>query len=128
MPEPPSSSEGFRFLLVIKIFDFLFKILKIIGLWILCRYTYFSVKELAGKTTIADFLFQYFTRESRYHWLPWVLVALFFVWAILERSLRLKKVASMQKHILELEKRLDPNRTSSMLTHKGETNPEDIDL
>lgn len=119
---------GFRFLIVVKIFDFLSKIVTLAAIWVVCRYGYFSIKELAGKTTIADFFFQYFTRESRSHWLPWILVIIFFVWATLERQLRLKKVASMQNHIVELEKRLDPNRTSSMLTHKGETNPEDANL
>jgi len=46
-------------------------------------------------------------------------------WAALERYLRLRKVAYMQGRIQSLEKSIDPNRTSSRLTTKGTTNPED---
>lgn len=48
-------------------------------------------------------------------------------WAVLERYLRLRKVAYMQGRIQSLEKSIDPNRTSSRLTTKGTTNPEDSD-
>ena len=46
-------------------------------------------------------------------------------WAALERYLRLRKVAYMQGRIQDLEKAIDPNRSSSRLTPKGTTNPED---
>lgn len=47
------------------------------------------------------------------------------VWAIAERMLRHRKVESLQDRIKELERRLDPGRTSSQLTPKGKTNPYD---
>jgi hypothetical protein len=46
-------------------------------------------------------------------------------WAAAERILRLRKVESMQGRIKELETRLDPNRSSSGLTPRGQTNPRD---
>jgi hypothetical protein len=46
-------------------------------------------------------------------------------WAILERILRQRKVEYMQGRIKELEQKIDPNRTSSDLTPKGQTNPRD---
>lgn len=47
-------------------------------------------------------------------------------WAVTERVLRYRKVESMQGRIRDLEKMIDPNRTSSGLTPKGKTNPRDI--
>lgn len=51
---------------------------------------------------------------------------LFFVLYKRERSLRLNKTESLSHHIESLEKLLDPNRTSSELTRRGTTNPEDM--
>lgn len=47
------------------------------------------------------------------------------VWAIVERSLRHRKVEYLQSRIKELETTIDKNRTSSKLTTKGKTNPRD---
>ncbi len=46
-------------------------------------------------------------------------------WAILERSLRLRKVDSLQGRIRQLEQTIDPSRSSSGLTTRGTTNPRD---
>jgi hypothetical protein len=46
-------------------------------------------------------------------------------WAVVERTLRHRKVEQMQARIHDLEQHLDPNRSSSNLTLKGKTNPED---
>lgn len=46
-------------------------------------------------------------------------------WAVVERTLRHRKVEYLQGRIRELEERIDPARTSSRLTTKGKTNPED---
>ena len=48
-------------------------------------------------------------------------------WAAFERWLRHRKVARLQARVEELEKQHDPNRTSSMLTPQGKTNPQDKD-
>lgn len=47
------------------------------------------------------------------------------VWAVAERILRRRKTEQLQGRIIDLEKRLDPNRTSSELTPQGTTNPKD---
>lgn len=46
-------------------------------------------------------------------------------WAVVERTIRHRKVENMQGRIKELETRIDPNRSSSGLTPKGKTNPRD---
>jgi len=48
------------------------------------------------------------------------------IWAIVERSLRHRKVKYLQERIRQLETSIDPKRTSSGLTTKGKTNPKDI--
>jgi Flp pilus assembly protein protease CpaA len=46
-------------------------------------------------------------------------------WAIIERGIRLRKVDSMQGRIKHLEQMIDPSRSSSGLTTRGTTNPQD---
>jgi hypothetical protein len=47
-------------------------------------------------------------------------------WAAVERWLRHRKVESMQARIRELETAIDPNRSTSGLTPRGQTNPRDV--
>jgi hypothetical protein len=54
-----------------------------------------------------------------------VMTAFSVAWALGERRLRHQKVAYMQERIKKLELRLDPARTSSLLTIEGKTNPLD---
>ena len=49
-------------------------------------------------------------------------------WGYIERRNRHKTVTRLSQRILELERRIDPNRTSTNLTAAGKTNPEDTDL
>lgn len=44
-----------------------------------------------------------------------------------ERRLRYRKTEELQGRIIKLERRIDPNRSSSGLTPKGKTNPMDIE-
>jgi len=46
-------------------------------------------------------------------------------WAIVERGLRHRKVEYLQARVVALEQHLDPNRSSSGLTAKGQTHPVD---
>lgn len=46
-------------------------------------------------------------------------------WAVAERILRYRKVEQMQSRIIKLETAIDPGRTSSGLTPKGKTHPQD---
>lgn len=82
---------------------------------------------LAGKTTIANIVVQFsqhYTHNTDEFVLSGLLgftVALYFR----ERNLRYRKTKVLGKRILELEKNLDPERTTSGLTLEGKTNPED---
>jgi hypothetical protein len=46
-------------------------------------------------------------------------------WAAVERTLRHRKVEKLQGRIRELETAIDPERSTSRLTPKGQTNPAD---
>ena len=46
-------------------------------------------------------------------------------WAVLERWLRHRKVEHLQARVIALEQQIDPNRSSSGLTAKGQTHPAD---
>ena len=95
------------------------------GMWISLAYiAYLAIKELAGQQTAARFIFGFFTTEKPDESWPKIWIAasvLFFIWARLERWLRLRKVASMSNRVKELERHFDQNRTSSGLTNTGET-------
>jgi hypothetical protein len=47
------------------------------------------------------------------------------VWAVAERILRQRAVGRLGARNAELERRLDPNRTTSGLTVNGKTHPRD---
>ncbi len=81
---------------------------------------YLSIDALAGgKTWVSITL-----RDVDYG-IPWIVAVIATLYGLFERKFRLRKVASMQRHIKQLELQLDNNRTSSNLSPDGQTNPED---
>jgi hypothetical protein len=86
-------------------------------------FVYLSIDALAGRTTLAEVAVKFFALTSERGVSKWWVAAagLFCVWAVLERTLRLRKVSSMSKRMEALEKKIDSNRTSSGLTRTGET-------
>lgn len=115
-----------KVVLVIKAFDSLGEFARF-GAICFCSYMAFlSVDALSGQQTSAkiELILDFFTKDTK-SLLPWLLSAICFVWALWERRLRNKKVESMHDHSQKLEMLLDRNRTSSNLTKRGLTNPED---
>lgn len=47
------------------------------------------------------------------------------VWALMERRLRQRATERLHKRVKELETEVDPKRSMSSLTTKGQTNPKD---
>ena len=94
-----------------------------------CLAVYFltqGITTLAGRQTnvivdiafsvLADFKFM----------LTMTLAGTATAWAIAERRLRHRKTEYLQNRIQKLEKHIDPHRSTSGLTSRGETNPKDI--
>jgi hypothetical protein len=79
--------------------------------------------RIAGKTTA-------FTVGLSFLWDVRLVVALSLagvagLWAAPKRLLRHRKVEYLQGRIRELELKIDPRRSTSGLTPKGQTNPRD---
>ena len=82
-------------------------------------------EALAGKTTLANVGIEVFRGYNFLGWLAALIIAVAITWALLERGLRKRKTVYFQRRIKRLEKQIDPNRSSSMLTEAGDTNPKD---
>jgi len=95
------------------------------GLVLIARYGYLTIDSLAGGRTMADIGIQLFTDIRISSALAWVLAGSGIYYGHRQRKLRGDVVERLQRRIRELEERLDPNRSSSRLTPRGETNPED---
>ena len=88
-------------------------------------FVYLSVLQLAGKITFAQIGLSVLGDFK----VPDGIFALFGLsgvsYGLKERRLRRQKTEEMASHIEHLEKIIDPKRTSSGLTPKGTTRPED---
>jgi len=118
-------TERERVLLVARIFDLLKDVLRYgFYAWIVWGVV-LSMRELAGKSTDARFVFEYFFSRENDYALPWVLATVATIWALLERRFRYQKTEQLTARTKELEQRLDPSRSSSGLATTGVTHPRD---
>jgi len=89
------------------------------------------IEALAGKGTAADIavlLRAQLERDGGNTWViaaSWLLTVLAVVYGWVERTLRRNTVEQLQGRIQALEKSVNPTRTSSALTPRGETRKED---
>lgn len=119
------NSNHIKFFVLSNIFDVVRLIIKSC-FWLSMAYiAYLGLDVIAGKTTVANIIIGYFNSKESDFGAPWVLTLVAFIWAYLERKEKLRKTQELHKRIMELEKRVDPNRTSSGLLPTGETNPKD---
>ena len=95
------------------------------GIVACCYCLYLMIDALAGKTTATDIALKAITDLELDRGVLYVLTGGTTLWAIRERKLRKKKTKDIEAHLKELEKHIDPNRTSSNLTETGDTHPED---
>ena len=94
------------------------------GLVLISLFAYLAVSSLAGKETNASFLGKLEAGGFSVKDFIYIsCIALLAVWALGERGIRLRFVEKSSKRIRRLEADIDPGRTSSGLTDKGETNP-----
>jgi hypothetical protein len=85
-----------------------------------------AIQALAGQTTVASFFIAIFTKEPPSLSVIWFWVAVWFmIWAVVERTLRHRKVKYLANRLAELEKQVDPERSSSGLAPTGQTHPSD---
>lgn len=81
------------------------------------------VDSLSGLSTAADIQLSFLVDISVY--IAWLAGAGGVGYGLHQRKLRRDTVERLQARITELESEVDPGRTSSGLTGRGDTNPED---
>ncbi len=97
------------------------------GMVLLAYFMFRTVQSLAGQTTSANIGLRLFG-EVR---LSDVIASAIFggggaMYGLAQRRLRHTVIKEMSQRIKQLEAERDPTRSSSKLTARGETNPEDI--
>jgi hypothetical protein len=92
---------------------------------LMVRYGSIMVEALAGKVTVADIGIKIFTHMSISEALAWALGIGSAGYGVAQNRLRKRTVERLQDRIKKLETGKDPRRTSSRLTPRGETRPED---
>jgi hypothetical protein len=107
------------------------------GLSFIVFYDYKSIDTLAGKFTLADIklgasLIYKNPETNSFNWWGVFGAVGFFVGIIgvfygtVQRKIRQRYIKYRPQRYEELEKKIDPGRSSSMLTSEGDTRPEDI--
>lgn len=86
---------------------------------------YLSVGELAGKVTLADIGIKVLADVKISEAVAWLFGGSGVLYGWNQRRLRRKTVEHIQTRNIALEQLVDPDRSSSELTPRGETNPRD---
>lgn len=84
-----------------------------------------TIKELAGRETVTNILVSFFGSLSVNVAIAWGLAAAGVAYGEYQRRLRKRTVSSWASRKAELERHIDPRRSSSGLSHDGDTHPED---
>lgn len=88
-------------------------------------FIYRSVAVLAGKQTFASVGLSVLGNVKVSEGIYIVLTAGSIIYGVGQRQLRRRNIERLTKHSIALEKQLDPKRTTSGLTKRGTTRPED---
>lgn len=107
-------------------------IAKWLGIFGISIYVYKSLAVLSGKDTNANLNFAAILTTPEAPLIPWAiailgLIALIssMIYGVSQKKLRQDNIAQLEGRIKDLEKMLDSKRTSSGLTQRGQTRPED---
>ena len=84
-----------------------------------------AVKELAGQETYADIFLGFMGSLTIEKGLCYGVGAVGVEYGLVEKKFRRDRTENMAKRIQELEQGIDPERTSSNITVRGTTRPED---
>lgn len=92
---------------------------------LLGRYAYLSIAALAGQQTLADIAVRFLGNLKVSESIAYILAGGGVAYGIGQRQLRRRHIKHNVRGKNELEKILDPKRTSSNLTDTGTTRPGD---
>ena len=88
-------------------------------------FTYLSIKDLSGKTTIATFFLNLIANAKFSITISYVITGSALIYAFRERKLRKRNIKRFAPRIKKLEEEKNPRRGSSNLTPGGKTRKED---
>lgn len=97
------------------------------GLVLFARYLYMSAAALAGKTTEASFLVELLANQGVVDIVMGFVGCGGVLYGYKQRKLRRDVVERIQARNKKLEQLIDAGRTTSSLTTRGETRPEDLE-
>ena len=129
--QAPASSDNhqLRYRLVFRCLDLLEVALRVgipWGVGALCvLWISRSVDGLAGRHTYADVGFRLLADIRVGEWVAYILGTGGVAYGLRQRKLLKQNIERLSAGKQRLEREIDPGRTSSGLTTKGETNPED---
>jgi hypothetical protein len=84
-----------------------------------------AITSLAGSTTEASILISFLSKVEISEALAWIFGIGSIGYGYSQRKLKGQTVERLQSRITMLESKIDPDRSSSNLTKRGETNPKD---
>ena len=92
----------------------------------IARYGFLSIQALAGRNTLTDIGINFLGKVEVAVSIAWISAMLGVMYGLKQRKLRRDTVERLQNGNKQLENKLDPNRTSSKLTSRGASRPEDV--
>jgi hypothetical protein len=92
---------------------------------LLARYAYMSIDALAGQKTTADIGIKFLGDLKVSQSLFYLFGAGGIAYGLNQRKLRKKTIEHISERVQRHEREIDPKRSSSKLTKRGETRPED---
>lgn len=95
------------------------------GAVLIAYFGYRTVAVLAGETTTANIGIRFLADLRVSEAVAWIFGASGVAYGLRQRTLRRSTVERLHGRIESFEKQLDPRRSSSQLTSRGETKPED---
>jgi hypothetical protein len=101
-------------------------LIKWAGLFGISFCAYLSIDALAGQTTAADIGIKFLADVKVSEALAWLLGGSGIAYGWRQRKLRRDTVERIQPRVQQLEKQIDEGRSSSKLTRRGDTPPEDF--
>jgi len=96
-----------------------------IGLYGLGYLAYLSIKSLSGQVTFADIVIRFISDFRTSRGVAYLFGLGGIGYGVRQRKLRRDNIEESSQRIEHLEKVIDPGRSSSRLTRRGETRPED---
>jgi hypothetical protein len=92
---------------------------------VVAYFLYKSIEAAAGTTTLADLSLKFLSNVKINIAVSWSVGITGVGYGVWQRRVRRTTVERLAARVKELEEKIDPRRSSSSLTPRGETKPED---